>query len=150
MCFFHFYKISQFSDVNEELFSIIKKRLFCDVFQPNEEIFSNRWIDHSQLISLQEFEEVQSILEKHFPNQENLKEQASLLISEIETLSLKISKLEQQNVPFKQFQCKFPLYSSFQSKIKEWIGQKKWSLIYKGTQDSFSSQQFHLHCDSKD
>jgi hypothetical protein len=158
------------SEINEELFSIFKKRLVCDIFQPNEENLSNRWINQPKLISLSELEEIQKILQTHFSIGGSLKEQISLLISEIETLHLKLSKseqeissleqenhqnqmkihsLEHENQQMHSILQKLPLYASFESKFEEWIGKKKWNLLYKGSRDGFQAFQFHSKCDKK-
>ena len=39
---------------------------------------------------------------------------------------------------------------AFIQQLQEWLGEKcKWNLCYRASQDGWSAQDFHRHCDNK-
>ena len=39
---------------------------------------------------------------------------------------------------------------AFIKQLQEWLGEKcKWNLCYRASQDGWSAQDFHRHCDNK-
>jgi hypothetical protein len=88
-------------------------------------------IEHSNLI-----EQLQS-------NQKKLEEQNRQLQETIQNFVTPISPLQSDQDKFKNF------IAGNYLQLEEWIGKKKWQLLYKATRDGFRASDFHSKCDNK-
>jgi hypothetical protein len=139
-------------------FDYISSELAVDYFQqfPVDELDSDLFQNLIQQIFSSPIRQNQSI--HQYRNQQkipfieeiqNLKKEISSLQNQIkineENSKKEIEKLQNQ---IEQSHPEIPV-TPIQSQIEQWIGKKRWILLYKARRDGFSASSFHSKCDSK-
>ena len=128
-------------------FSVLDYEVFCIDYESQENI--NKLCKHPDIIM--EYIETKDISEKLLKQLDNDIE----LLSDLDAIHCNDSNIR---VKISNYYLKNPsellpdtqiVNQQYDAKLREWLGDYKWKLLYRASDDGYSAESFHECCDKK-
>ena len=132
---------------NENEFSVLDYEIFCIDYESRENIY--KLCKYPDIIW--KYVETKDISEesfKQFDDDTELLNDLNAIHCDDSTIRLKISRYYFKN-PSEFLSDTQLVNQQYDGKLREWIGDYKWRLLYRASEHDFTSKSFHGYCNNK-